>query len=103
MTNPYSLPDQAETHARDQEALDRDRKPALSDDERAELERLRQDKAARDQADAEAAEKAKADEPDPTHWLHLADGRVIESAGQMTHYKGIPVIGSYPIVEEEKS
>jgi len=41
---------------------------------------------------------------DFSHWIHLADGRVIESVGLMTHWfdsvdskdKGVPVIGTYP-------
>jgi hypothetical protein len=73
---------------------------SLSDEDRAELDKLRQERADRQAAE----EKAKADappDPDPIYWLHLANGEVIESTGQMTHYKGIQVVGAYPITKEE--
>lgn len=41
------------------------------------------------------------DEPLPdTHWLHLGDGRVINSKGVMSHYEGIPVIHAVEIPAE---
>jgi hypothetical protein len=41
---------------------------------------------------------------DFSHWIHLADGRVLESIGTVSHWldsndpkdKGVPAIGSYP-------
>lgn len=68
---------------------------SLSTDERAELEALRAEKASQ-------PPPPDPDAPPPNvYWLHLANGEVIESAGQMTHYKGIQVIGCYPITEKE--
>lgn len=67
----------------------------LSEDERAELERYRAGN------NAQVASTTEPEEPKPQYWLHLANGDVIESTGQMTHYKGIQVIGCYPITEEE--
>jgi hypothetical protein len=34
-----------------------------------------------------------------THWLHLADGRVVTTKGVMSHYDGLQVIGAYPMPE----
>ena len=69
----------------------------LSDEDRAELTALREERGRR----AAEAEAAKAAEPEPYLYLHLADGRVIPSTGQMTHYKGVQVVGAYPITKEE--
>lgn len=71
----------------------------LTDSERAELDQLRADKAA-----ADAAPAAPAIPPPPPvqkYWLHLANGDVIETDGQMTMYQGIQVIGAYPVTEKE--
>ena len=35
-----------------------------------------------------------------SHWLHLANGKVVEAQGTMTHYKGIPVVRAEPIPVE---
>jgi hypothetical protein len=67
----------------------------LSEKDRAELEALRAEKA---KADAPPDPDA---EPEPIYWLTLANGDVVESTGQMTHYKGIPVIATHRIVEKE--
>lgn len=69
---------------------------SLSESERYELEQLRREKAL-----ASAPAPDPNEPPKPIYWLHLANGEVIESAGQMTHYKGIQVIGCYPITEKE--
>lgn len=67
----------------------------LTETERNELEQFRAQKL------REAVAALQADEAKPYLYLHLADGRIIKSAGQMTHYKGIQVIGAYPITKEE--
>ena len=36
----------------------------------------------------------------PSHWLHLANGQVIESNGVKSIHEGIQVIGSYEIPPE---
>lgn len=74
---------------------------SLTPEERDELNKLRAERAARDEQAAKAEADAKANEPAPAFWLHLANGEVIESTGVMTHYKNIPVIGAYPITEME--
>lgn len=62
----------------------------MSAAEREELASLRSEKAAKEKA-----------ENRDTHWVHLANGKVITQRGSGgTHYKGIPVIGSYEIPED---
>jgi len=62
----------------------------LTDNEREELDSLR----------AEKSKKEK-DENRNTHWVHLANGAVFAQRGTGgTHYRGIPVIGSYEIPED---
>lgn len=99
MTDPRNpFEGQAE---RNQESRARSQPETFTDEDRAELMALREERAQR-RAEVEARAKAEKEaEPEPTHWLHLADGRIIESSGQMTHYKGIQVVGSYPITKEE--
>lgn len=36
---------------------------------------------------------------DDTHWVHLADGRVITTKGSLSSYDGVPVIGVYAMPE----
>lgn len=62
----------------------------LNDSERAELEEHR----ARQSKEEKAATR-------DTHWVHLANGKVITQRGSGgTHHKGVPVIGSYEIPED---
>lgn len=68
----------------------------LTDDERAELENLRAEKASKP-ADVPAEDTVTLP---PTHWLHLADGNVIETNGVKSHHEGIPVIGAYEKPQE---
>jgi hypothetical protein len=75
---------------------------ALTDEEIAEFRRLRAEDEARRNAEDEAARKAEAERPGPSHYLHLADGSVIESAGTMTHYRGMLVLNSTPIEDREE-
>lgn len=106
MTYPGQNPEDASVAQRDQEVSERDQEaqsPAtsqtasqgLSEDERAELERFRTEAAHKAQAEAQAADAP----PAPTHVLVLANGSRVETAGQMTQYKGVPVVGAYPIPE----
>lgn len=67
----------------------------LSDADRRELEALRAEHAKNAPPDPDA-------EPEAIYWLTLANGEVIESSGQMTHYRGVPVIAVHPIVEMEE-
>jgi hypothetical protein len=65
----------------------------LSEDERAELAQLRSEKASQPPPpDPDAP-------PKPTHYLHLADGQIVESAGVATHYNGQVVVNAVPISE----
>jgi hypothetical protein len=73
----------------------------ITAEEKQELAALRADRKSREAAEKKAAEEAAAAEPEPAYWLTLANGDVIESTGQMTHYKGIPVVSAHRIVEEE--
>lgn len=74
---------------------------SFNDDDRAELTKLREDRQARETAQREADEKAERERPEISHYLHLANGETVESAGTMTDYNGIAVIGSYPVEERE--
>jgi hypothetical protein len=73
----------------------------FSADDRAELTRLREERQKREDAEREAANKAEREKPPVSHYLHLANGETVESAGTMTDYHGVPVIGAYPIEERE--
>lgn len=63
----------------------------LSPEEIAEYRALRESQR-RAQEEYDAANTP----PAPTHYLHLANGEVIESAGTMTHYKGQAVVLAVP-------
>lgn len=68
----------------------------LTPAEMAEYEALRNAQATREE------EAAKIAPPDPTHYLHLANGSVVESAGVMTHYKGQLVVNVAPMESGQK-
>lgn len=70
----------------------------LTDDERAELERYRAEK-----QNPQAQQPPEEKEPENLYWLLLGNGKVVESTGQMTHYRGIQVVACTPIVEEESA
>lgn len=72
----------------------------LTADERAELDSLRAEKATPKQTLKEqAAEEEAAEAAKPTHWLHLANGDVVESRGTSTLHYGVPVLNSSAIVD----
>lgn len=71
----------------------------FTEEDAADLAAMRAERKARQEAEAEAAEEAKRNAPPISHRLHLADGRVIESAGTMTHYDGVLVVNSAPVEE----
>jgi len=68
----------------------------LTDEEMAEYQAL---KAAQTKREEEAKEDAP---PPPDHWLHLANGQVVEYAGTMTHYKGVRVMNAEPMESGQK-
>lgn len=76
---------------------------ALSDPERDELISMRAEIDALKEAAAAPPPVAPSpqDVKPQQYWLHLANGEVIEAAGQMTQYQGIQVIGAYPVTEKE--
>lgn len=76
----------------------------LTDEEIAEFRRLRQEDNDRTVAAREAAEKAEREKPPVSHYLHLANGDVVESAGTATHVNGMAVVNAVPVEfrEEEK-
>jgi hypothetical protein len=65
----------------------------LTIDEREELDKLRDEK-------NNPPEQKKAELPN-THWLHLANGEVVESKGVSGSINGIPVIAHYEIPQED--
>jgi hypothetical protein len=73
----------------------------LTEDERAELDELRANRD-KDNAATKAEEEKQSKQPN-THWLHLANGDVVESKGVASHIDGIQVIGSYEIPAEKRS
>lgn len=75
----------------------------MNNDDQEELDQLRKEKANREKREAKAAQDEKNAEPEPIYWLTLANGEVVKSTGQMTHYKGIPVVGCARIVEKEET
>lgn len=87
-----SLGSQAAPQATDEELL-------------AELRQLRQERQERQAAEEAAAAEEERNRPAPSHYLHLANGEIIESAGTMTHYgpKAIPVIAVAPIEDRSEA
>lgn len=79
--------------------------PATDDELLAELRQLRQERQDREAAEAAAREEEERNRPAPSHYLHLANGEVIESAGVMTHYgpDAIPVIAVAEIPKGSQS
>lgn len=77
------------------------RSDAFTDEDRAELDALRKDR--KDRETKEEADRRKEEEARPpvSHYLHLANGEIVESAGTMTDHHGVAVIGAYPIEERE--
>jgi hypothetical protein len=71
----------------------------FTEEDAADLAALREERKARAAAEAEAEAERKRNAPPISHYLTLADGRVIESAGTMTHYNGVMVINSSPVEE----
>lgn len=63
----------------------------LTDEERAELNKLRAEKANSEKPKEAVSEVTLP----PTHWLWLANGEVLESNGVMSHHNGIPVVAAY--------
>lgn len=76
----------------------------LTDEEVAEFRRLRQEEKDRNQQIADAEAEVERNKPPISHYLHLANGDVVESAGVMTHYQGMTVVNAVPVEarEEEK-
>lgn len=75
---------------------------SLTEEERRELEELRASKTevSQDDKDREELLRLRAEKPQeivPTHFLHLANGEVVESMGTATHYKDQPVVNSVPM------
>lgn len=68
----------------------------LTDTERAELEELRQNKA----AEPSKSDNAETSELPNTHWLWLANGEVVEAKGVSGSVEGIPVVAHYAIPDE---
>jgi hypothetical protein len=66
----------------------------FTDEDRAELAALREERKAREKAAADEAERTKIV---PTHYLLLDDGTTVESQGVMTHFNGHAVINHSPI------
>jgi hypothetical protein len=77
-------------------------KSGLTDEEVAEFRRLRKEEADRNQATKDAEEKAEREKPPVSHYLHLANGEVIESAGVATHVNGMVVVNAVPVEEREE-
>jgi hypothetical protein len=71
----------------------------FTEEDAADLAALRAERKAKKEAEEEAEAERKRNAPPISHYLTLADGRVIESAGTMTHYDGIPVTHSAPVEE----
>jgi len=74
----------------------------LTDEEVAEFRRLRQEEADRKQAAQDEADEAEKNKPPVSHYLHLANGDVVESAGTMTHYNGMAVVNAVPVEERKE-
>ena len=68
-----------------------------ADADRAELAKLRQERADREAQEAAARQAEEDARPDPSHWLTLGNGDVVKSAGTATHVDGVPVVASTPI------
>lgn len=59
---------------------------ALTAEEVAEFRALRDDKKARDEKAAQAVADAAAELSPPTHYVHLADGSVVQGSSIASHY-----------------
>lgn len=77
----------------------------LTPDEIREFRRLQKEAADRASKDREALKVAVQKRTGPTHYVHLADGRVIKLAGGnlVTHHDGIPVLGAFEMSDEDKA
>jgi hypothetical protein len=89
-----------EVSDRDNESLNRTTEPEAGQLTAEEIAEFRALRAAKIKQDKEYEEANKP--PPPTHTLILADGRVIKSAGTMTHYQDVPVINSVEYVAPEE-
>lgn len=94
MSEPFGTEEESGQEVKPQPQPGDARTGSLDDEERAELERFRRDRAEREKVPEPG------EEPPNTHWLLLANGETVESAGVSTHYKDIPVIAAHPIVEK---
>jgi hypothetical protein len=94
----------ADVAARNAESDSRGSAVTLSPEDAAELAEMRAERQAARKAAQEAAEEEERNRPKPTHYLHLANGEIIESAGVMTHYgpNSIPVINVAEIEHREE-
>jgi hypothetical protein len=71
----------------------------FTEQDAADLAALRAERAAREKAAADEAERNKIV---PTHYLHLDNGTVVETQGVMTNYNGHAVMYHSPIVAESE-
>lgn len=74
----------------------------LTDEEVAEFRRLRQEEKNRNQQVADAEAEAERNKPPVSHYLHLANGDVVESAGVATHVDGMVVVNAVPVEDREE-
>lgn len=74
-----------------------DHSNGLTAEEVAEFRALRQADTDRKNAAQAEADRIEREKPPVSHYLHLANGDVVESAGTMTHYHGIVVMNQVPI------
>lgn len=79
--------------------------PEITEEELAELAKLREERDRADLAEARRRKEAAAKLTPPTHYLHLADGRVVDGSNHATHHTEVgedgadicvPVVAAYP-------